>query len=289
MPGTSPKVIMIMIDGFGVPPEGWLKSVYSKFCDREFIETFMHFSRPIDARLGVEGLPQSATGQTSLFTGVNAAREIGMHMQGFPGPSLRRKIAKTNIFSELMRKGKSVSFANAYIRFNLEELALRKLCSVTTVMLESSLGWARNVEHMLTGKAVYHDLTRKTLSHLVDIPEISPETAAENLFDISAENDFTLFEYFLTDRAGHKRDMTMLETILKDLSAFICRISKLLNENTFLLVTGDHGNCEDPETRTHTLNPVPLLVLSGNGSYPADKLPSSIGGVYRFITEDLLG
>ena len=30
-------------------------------------------AKPIDAGLGVPGLPQSATGQTSLYTGINAA------------------------------------------------------------------------------------------------------------------------------------------------------------------------------------------------------------------------
>ena len=38
----------------------------------------------LDAVLGVKGRPQSATGQTSLFTGVNAAAVLGRHLRGFP-------------------------------------------------------------------------------------------------------------------------------------------------------------------------------------------------------------
>ena len=43
----------------------------------------------LDATLGVPGLPQSATGQTTLLTGVNAAAHAGRHMVGIPGPTLR--------------------------------------------------------------------------------------------------------------------------------------------------------------------------------------------------------
>src|SRR5512145_901748 len=47
------------------------------------------WARPIDACLGVDGLPQSATGQTTMLTGVNAAAALGRHKEGFPGPRLR--------------------------------------------------------------------------------------------------------------------------------------------------------------------------------------------------------
>ena len=40
----------------------------------------------IDANLGVEGLPQSATGQAALFTGENVAQIMGRHVTGLPGP-----------------------------------------------------------------------------------------------------------------------------------------------------------------------------------------------------------
>ena len=49
---------------------------------------------PLDAGLGVPGLPQSATGQATLFTGVNAAVEMGRHVTGLPGPRLRDLVAR---------------------------------------------------------------------------------------------------------------------------------------------------------------------------------------------------
>ena len=53
-----------------------------------------HLFWPIDAALGIEGLPQSATGQTALFTGVNAPQLVGMHISAFPTQDLRDTIAK---------------------------------------------------------------------------------------------------------------------------------------------------------------------------------------------------
>ncbi len=55
---------------------------------REIQEEGLLF-RPLDACLGVEGLPQSATGQTALFTGVNAPAAVGMHVSAYPTAALR--------------------------------------------------------------------------------------------------------------------------------------------------------------------------------------------------------
>src|ERR1051325_8840139 len=41
-----------------------------------------------DACLGVPGRPQSASGQTTILTGINAPRMIGAHKQGFPNQPL---------------------------------------------------------------------------------------------------------------------------------------------------------------------------------------------------------
>ena len=68
----------------------------------------------IDATLGVPGLPQSGTGQAAIFTGVNGAKKFGRHFGPHPPMILRQVIEEKNIFSQLMKRGKSVVFANAY-------------------------------------------------------------------------------------------------------------------------------------------------------------------------------
>ena len=69
---------------------------------------------PTDATLGVDGLPQSATGQTTIFTGVNAARELGCHWGPHPNEPLRQIIEQESIFKKLSHQGGLGAFANAY-------------------------------------------------------------------------------------------------------------------------------------------------------------------------------
>src|SRR5512143_3239945 len=59
-----------------------------------------------DATLGVAGIPQSATGQTTIFTGVNAARELGYHWGPHPNEPLRQIISRASIFKQLAAGGR---------------------------------------------------------------------------------------------------------------------------------------------------------------------------------------
>ncbi len=285
MNSSRVKLIMIMVDGFGIPPEGWGRSVFANYCATEFVELFSRHSIPLDATLDVEGIPQSATGQTALFTGINAAVLMKAHLQGFPGPELRRVIADTNIFKTLLGLGRKVAFANAYVRYGLKDLAQTRFRSVTTVMTEAALGFARALDNLLAGMAVYHDLTRESISGEYHIPMIKPAEASRHLIDISAQNDFTLFEYFMTDRAGHANDPALLGKVLGNLSEFVCALASSLPAGTALALCSDHGNCEDVSTRSHTKNPVPFLYYAHQ---PADMSGMrSISDVSGFITRIL--
>lgn len=272
-----------MADGFGIPQSGWFDSIYSKFCSKEFIHLLSEFSVPIWTHMDVEGLPQSGTGQTALFTGINTAKLMGRHLQGFPGPALRDLIKSNNLFKKLIEKGKNVAFANAYIKYSLEELTKFNFRSVTTVMVESTLGWVRNLEHLKKNSAIYHDLTCETISDKINIPKFSADKAAETLAHMSRRYDFTLFEYFLTDRAGHKNELDFLKNTLNDFSSFFCKLMNSVSNQTIVILTGDHGNCEDITTRKHTNNPVPLFVYG----YAVPKNLNSIEQIYHFITNEI--
>ena len=54
---------------------------------------------PTDPVMGVPGMPQSATGQTSIFTGVNAQNRIGCHLMGYPNDELKI-IIEEKLFDE---------------------------------------------------------------------------------------------------------------------------------------------------------------------------------------------
>ncbi|HEX8242876.1 MAG TPA: hypothetical protein VF541_05260, partial [Longimicrobium sp.] len=67
-----------------------------------------------DATLGVEGTPQSGTGQTALLTGRNAAAEYGRHFGPWVPTRLRELLAAENLLTRVVRAGGAAAFANAY-------------------------------------------------------------------------------------------------------------------------------------------------------------------------------
>lgn len=68
----------------------------------------------LDARLGVPGLPQSATGQTTLLTGVNAAQTLGRHLTAYPTPTLIRLLRQDNLLMRLAAQGRRVAYLNYF-------------------------------------------------------------------------------------------------------------------------------------------------------------------------------
>jgi len=65
---------------------------------------------PLDASLGVDGLPQSATGQAVLLTGRNIPKEIGQHYGPKPNPEVAAYLKDgATLFSWLRAEGKSAA------------------------------------------------------------------------------------------------------------------------------------------------------------------------------------
>lgn len=259
------KILFIFVDGLGLggdDPE--INPVRRpRF---PFLQKLLSFAVPLDACLGVTGLPQSATGQATLFTGINAAAAMGRHIEGFPPPKLKALIEQENLFRKLIRLGRCCTFANAYFTDDPHRIPLRRQ-SVTTVMSLSALGNVRGRSELSDGKAVCHDITRRSMhSRGYEGEPISPEIAAEHLLATAEENDFTLFEYFLTDRAGHACDRALAEQYLDTLDRFLKAASTFAEHpGRLLLLSSDHGNIEDLSIPTHTVNPVPLAAL-GRGT-----------------------
>ena len=93
------------------------------------------WARPIDAVLGVEGVPQSATGQTSLLAGVNAQRILGKHLTGFPNEILRKVLLESSVLKTLTDSGLEARFLNAFRPRFWELTRERQLTlSATTVL-----------------------------------------------------------------------------------------------------------------------------------------------------------
>lgn len=256
------KFVFLFIDGVGVRDPAPDNPVNPEVCPA-LCRLIQRHSTPIDANLNVAGLPQSATGQTTMFTGVNAPQFMGKHCEGFPGPGLRNLIAKDNLFLQLKARGKKAKFADAYLIESADELETRRFKSVTTVMALTTPETISTVSDLADDCAVLQDLTRETIrDRYPDIPVIDPEDAARHLFDIVRANDFTLFEYFQTDVAGHSMDYDRACEVLREYDAFLSTLMRFTEAaGVTLLMTSDHGNVEAMNERGHTRNPVPFIAF----------------------------
>ena len=280
---VAPKTILVFVDGLGLGPDDpSINPIHSGCCS--VLELLLkEESVPIDARLGVPGLPQSATGQATLLTGCNAAEVMGRHVEGLPGPKLKELVREKNIFSRLIARGYTCTFANAYFTDDMNEVRSRRHQSVTTVASLQAFGAVRDTAAMLGNRAVYQDLTRQFLrSRGYTGPNVTPRESAEHLLAIAGEHDFTLFEYFQTDLMAHKgtpedirRVLTQLNEFLDVLLAWPKKLGHLL------LLTSDHGNIEDSRTKLHTENPVPLMAV-GEG---AEELKRSVKSLTDFVPQ----
>ena len=256
------SILMIFVDGLGLAPAKMKRNPVNAGVCPTLAKLLGEHSKPIDATLGVPGIPQSATGQTAMLTGLNAPQIIGRHVEGFPGPSLREIIHNNNIFARLQQMKLSATFANGYLAREIEDVKAMRVKSVTTVAAMDAFGDVRRFERLMSHRAVTHDITRDTLHNRgYDGEIITNEQAADDLLGIADSHSFTLFEYFLTDRAGHSQNFTTAEQALQRLDRFIQAVlANLDKQKLSLVITSDHGNIEDMSIPTHTYNPVPFVV-----------------------------
>jgi 2,3-bisphosphoglycerate-independent phosphoglycerate mutase len=216
-----------------------------------------------DAHLGIEGLPQSATGQATIFTGRNAPKAMGSHMSGLPFRRLREWVEQDNIYLQFESKGKRATFANSYTKEYFQRPASeRGWISVSTAAICSSNEPIRYMDDLLAGRAVFHDLTRRTLrKYYKDVPEITPEEAARDLWSIAWESNLAVHEFFLSDYAGHKQNKELIEWVVSTYDRFLGELVRLRRGNDVIVLTSDHGNSEDLRVKTHTNNQVPTLII----------------------------
>ena len=231
---------------------------------------------PTDACLGVEGLPQSATGQTALLTGVNASEASGQHWPGFPNRVCREILKKQSLLKQVSEKRRSAVFINAYrsIFFDLPLAKQYRLSATTVANLTAGLPFMK-IEDISQGNALYHDYENRYLIEKgFDVPSLNADAAANIFTGISRKFDLTFYETFMTDRCGHRQDMQAAYGEIKKLDALIdALLANLDLRETTLLIASDHGNIEDLSVKTHTRNPAMTLVW-GDCAFFADRIRS---------------
>jgi hypothetical protein len=230
-----------------------------------------------DACLGVEGLPQSATGQTALFTGLNAPKLLDRHLPGYPNEILRNALREHSVLKRVAEAGLRVAFVNAYrpLFFGLKETTKWRLSATTVATLAAGLPFF-STDDLGAEKCLYHDFTNEALVRRgFDLPLWTPEQAGKIMKAVSDSLDFLLYEYFLTDKAGHGRDRALAVGEMRKLDRFVSSLleSVRLNE-TLVLLASDHGNIEDLTVKTHTRNRVPVIAWGRGRERIADKVRS---------------
>ena len=264
------SVLFVFVDGLGIAPPGpgnplsrVLEPPLGLLCGNEapgfrLIEA--------DACLGVEGVPQSATGGTALFTGVNAPKAVGRHVQALPNTQLRRIISRNGLLRRARERGAAVGFANTYTpRFFKRRR--NRIRSVTTVMAESAGLRLNRLEDLIAGRAVYRDYTNAIIAEQGhDVARLDAEEAGDRLGRLARAKDLLVYEFFQTDHVGHRGTAEDAFEILADLNRFLRAALRHIDpsEDTFIL-SSDHGNVEDMETSAHTTNPVPILLYGRGG------------------------
>lgn len=272
---------MIFLDGVGIGE----KTVSNPFAVIENLAPLAHFKGisgevvfdgklvATDARLGIEGRPQSASGQTTIYTGINAPQTLGYHKQGFPNEKLRELIAEHSIFLQLKRRGiLQTVFANAYTPQFFQTTQRWK--AATTCAVEAAGMQFRRLSDLLGRKALFHDFTNRDLiAKGFAAPLFSPSEAAEVLVGLTKEYRFTLYEHFITDKIGHDRDFERARIHLPLVAEFIRDVLKRVDlEKTTVILTSDHGNIEDLSVRNHTLNDVPTIIWGRKKDETAEQI-----------------
>lgn len=274
------RVLMLFLDGVGIgksdpsanpffaaqlPVFRSLLAGKLPSLDEQFLQNGIASIVPLDATLGVDGLPQSGTGQTALFTGENASQIIGKHFGPFPYSTLRPIINEKNIFRQLRDAGKKVYFANAYPQKFFDYFKDKQTrLTVTTLSCSYCEMPLHEADVLAQGRAISGDVTNAGWARM-GYPHIETIEAAEagrRLAKLSSEYDFVLFEYWRTDKAGHAQKLTDAVDALQVIDELLRGIVETVDtRETLVIITSDHGNVEDLTTKVHTRNPVPAWLL----------------------------
>ncbi len=275
------KVLFLFLDGIGLGENNADKNPFvhanmptlnSLLGGQNLVETSAPFEGElatllsIDATLGVKGLPQSATGQAVLLTGINIPAELGYHYGPKPNPEVAQYLNGKTIFSKTVKAGKKAALLNAYPARYFEAIASgKRLYSSIPLALTNAGLPLFTQDDLYSGDALSADFTGKgwrEFMKLNDSPLFESEEAGAKLAEIAKRYDFSFFEYWASDYAGHKQDM---DSAVRQMESFDGALKGLLanwrDDDGIILLTSDHGNMEDLSTRKHTEAHVPLLLF----------------------------
>jgi 2,3-bisphosphoglycerate-independent phosphoglycerate mutase len=281
--GKLMHVLLIFIDGIGLGEDDpannpfavantptlhalaggrrWLKSTPR-------IESERAIFVPTDARFGVEGRPQSASGQAVILTGRNVSAEIGEHYGPKPNPAIRAILAEDNLYKILTTQGRTAALLDAYPPpfFAAIDRGKRLRSSIQEAAYQGNVP-IRTVDDLLAGNALSADWTGQGWRDMLgytDSPVFSPHEAGIKMADLARQFDFSLFSTWITDEIGHRGPFEKGVEYLELMDQVMAGVLETWrDEDGLVIITSDHGNMEDLSIRQHTENDVPTVIIGG--------------------------
>jgi hypothetical protein len=170
---------------------------------------------------------------------------------------------------ELTKEGRRSALLNAYPPRYFEGVDSGKRLYSAIPLAVTSAGLSLfTKEDFFAGNALSADFTGAGWTGMLgfsDAPVLSPYEAGKKIALLARQYDFSLFEYWASDYAGHKQDM---QWAVEQFSVFDDVLGGLLDnwsdEQGLILITSDHGNMEDLSTRRHTNAKVPGLLIGSS-------------------------
>lgn len=232
---------------------------------------------PTDARMGVSGRPQSATGQATIVTGFNAPRHLGEHYGPRPDARVRALLDRGSIFKSLQDAGKRTYFANPYPHgyFTAVKRGKRLLSAIPYAV---QVGGQPLLTHddLVAGRGIAADFTNRGWVEQLnygDVPVYTPRAAGGKLWEIAQPYEFLFFEHWMTDLLGHRQARDKAVEVLGIFDEFLGGLLDAADlAETLIIVGSDHGNVEDCSHGKHTENPAFTLLLGAARSHYAGRI-----------------
>lgn len=286
---TISRVLFIFLDGIGLgeadPAENPFVAaempVLNNLAGGQWVRGRSEFNTqssfvPVDPRLGMAGRPQSATGQAAILTGRNVPVEIGEHYGPRPDPRIRAIIQEDNLFKQVVGRGGTAALINAYPPgfFAAVERGKRLLSAIQQSAHEAGLPLFDEAA-LRRGEAMSPDWTgdgwRAELGY-ADMPVYTPYEAGRQLAVLAQQRTFTFFSNWITDVFGHRGPFDQAVAMLEVFDGVMAGLLAEWPDDGLIIVSSDHGNMENLNTRKHTENDVPGLVIGAGHRAFAEQL-----------------
>jgi hypothetical protein len=220
----------------------------------------------VDACLGIDGSPQSATGQGSILTGRSLPAAIGTHYGPKPNKAIAGIVREWNLFSEVLRRGGTAALLNAYPPRYFDSIRSRHRLYSSIPLAATSAGLnLLTADDLQAGRALSADFTGEgwvAQPGFPPAPVYTAEQAGAHLARLAADFDLAWFDYWPSDYAGHRGSMQQAVGLLETFDAVLGGLVDAWPAGDGMItMTADHGNLEDLKRRGHTRNPVPALLI----------------------------